>query len=427
MAGILLLSVPHLSASAGQKTFTDAVSFYNTYGSGQIIYSEGAFFYSSRGKAGDPKGIRYGVLGQKFTMEMDDGRQYATDIALDDGSGLGSCRRISYVKKDGYYYSLYQVSYDRIFERFRSLYPDTDFKRLMYNHRIRFQIDFYLCLVIDGKDQGLVKELDHGKSEFTGTVYHSADQILKAANWSESTRKALKNYFGIQLTVFQPSRWYVSYHKNDPAASGTMEKQEFTYGKDGKLESCAFSKIITVTLDPGEAFWKGEKLQPFYTMLKSSFQGWSLTEKGGITYGDCAGVRNLTDEHNGVINLYAVWSEEQYELPQMNSDQYIFLGWSREKTKVLPADTGEEEIQKLKLYEAGYCFIPEKDMQFHAVWKAKKYRVEFRTPQADANDISKGRSIRYGSRQIEMIRKLVEECGFAGARLNREIIRKGLT
>ena len=65
-----------------------------------------------------------------------------------DLSGSGSCRRISYVKKNGYYYSLYQISYDRIFKRLQSRYPGTDFGRMMYNHRIRFQIDFYLCLLL---------------------------------------------------------------------------------------------------------------------------------------------------------------------------------------------------------------------------------------------------------------------------------------
>lgn len=423
---MLLLSGPHLSASAAKQTFTDAVAFYDTYGSGQIVFSEGAFYYSSRGRAGDPKGIRYGVSGQKFTMEMENGKRYATEIALDDGSGNGSCRRISYVKKNGYYYSLYRVSYDRIFKRLQNRYPGTDFSRLMYNHRICFQIDFYLCLVIDGQDQGLIRELDNGRADFTGTVYKSLKQILEAADWSQSTRNALKNYFGIQLTVFQPSRWYASYHKNDAAAAGTMKKQAFTYGKAGKLSTCGYSKVITITLNPGNVSWKGEKLQPLYTMLKSSFQGWSLTKNGRKEYKNGAKVKNLTDKHGGVIHLYALWSETKYQLPQLNSDQYIFLGWSRKKTDILPADTGKAEIQKLKLYESGYNFVPEKDMKFYAVWKEKRYRVEFRTPQGDAESTGKIRSIRYGSRKIEQIRALVEDCGFAGRRLNRELIREGL-
>lgn len=424
--GILLLLMPHTSASASGQTFKDADVFYDTYGSGQIVFSDGAFYYSSRGKAGDPNGIRYGVSGQKFTMQMDGGKKYVIDIALDDGSGSGSCRRISYVKKNGYYYSLYQISYDRIFKRLQSRYPGTDFGRMMYNHKICFQIDFYLCLVIDGKDQGLIKELDNGQADFTGTVYRNLDQILKAAPWSQSTREALKDYYNIQLTVFQPSVWYISYHKNDPAASGTMEKQKFIYGNAGKLTKCRFSKIVTVTLNPGEVLWKGKKLQPVHTMLKSSFRGWGLTKKGPVIYSNGAEVKNLTDEHNGVISLYALWLDQTYELPEMSSDQYIFLGWSRKKMEVLPADTGEEEVRKLNLYESGSSLTPEKDMEFYAVWKEKKYRVEFRTPKEDEKGEGTAGRIRYGREQIEQIRKLVEKCGFAGALLNRELIREGL-
>lgn len=424
---MLFLLLPHMSAFAAGNTFSDAAAFYGTYGTGQIVFSEGAFYYASRGKAGDPKGIRYGVAGQKFTMEIDNGKKYVTGIALDDGSGTGSCRRISYVKKDGYYYSLYQVSYERLFERFRNRYPGTDFSSFMYNRQICFQVDFYLCLVLDGEDQGTVIELDGGRTAFEGTVYRNLNQILKAADWSQSTRDALKNYYGIQLKVFQPSTWYVSYHKNDPAASGSMRKQAFIYGTAGKLTSCGFSKVITVTLNPGDTAWKGKKLAPVYTMLKSSFKGWSLSANGKKKYGDCAKVKNLTDKHKGVIHLYALWSGKKYTFPKLNSDQYIFLGWSPKKMKVLSADTQKKEIEKLNLYRPGSSFIPEKDTVMYAVWKAKRYRVEFRTPQTGAKDSETIRSIRYGNRQIRLIRELIEAYGFAGARLNREIIRRGLT
>ena len=424
---MFFLWLPHTSAFAAAHTFSNAAAFYNTYGTGQIVFSDGAFYYSSRGKAGDPKGIRYGVAGQKFAMEMDGGKRYVTGIALDDGSGTGSCRRISYVKKDGYYYSLYQVSYDRLFERFRSRYPGTDFSSLMYNRRIRYQVDFYLCLVLNGTDQGTVTELDNGEVVFRGNVYQNPDQILKAADWSGSTRKALKNYFGIQLKVFQPSRWYVSYHKNDPAAGGSMKKQAFTYGKAGKLISCGFSRVITVKLEPGDTAWKGKKLKPVSTMLKSSFRGWSLSADGKKKYGDCAKVKNLTDQHNGIIHLYALWSPQKYTLPELNSDQYVFLGWSRKEVKILPADTDINTIGKLSILAPGKRFIPEKDTVLYAVWKVKKYRVEFRTPKTGAGDSKTIRSIRYGRTRILLIRELIERCEFAGARLNREIIRKGLT
>ena len=159
--GMLFFLFP-LSVYAADQTFRDAVTFYDKYGSGQIVFYDGSFYYASRGKEGNIRGTRYGVAGQKFTVELEDGKKYVTEIALDDGSGEGSCRRISYIKKEGYCYSLYQVSYDRIFKRLQNKYPGTDFGWLMYNRKIYLQIDFYLCLVLDGKDKGIVKELDNG-------------------------------------------------------------------------------------------------------------------------------------------------------------------------------------------------------------------------------------------------------------------------
>lgn len=421
-----MLCFPHTGVYAADQTFTDAVAFYDTYGSGQIVFSDGAFYYSSRGKEGNPKGTRYGVAGQRFTVEAEGDRRYVTEIALDDGSGSGSCKRISYIKKDGYCYSLYQVAYDRIFRRLRSKYSGTDFEQMMYNHQICFQIDFYLCLVLDGEDQGVVNELDNGRVTFTGTVYQSLDQILKAADWSEETKKALKNYYGIQLRIYQPSTWYVSYHKNDPAASGTMNRQTFTYGTAEKLSPCSFSKVITVTLDPGEGIWKGEKPEQVHTMLKSRFLGWSLKPKGVKQYSDAAKVKNLTDKHEETIHMYALWSQEHMKLPGMNCDGYEFLGWSPDKLPVLPADTGKEDIEKLKLYEEGSNYSPEKNTVLYAVWKQMRYKVQFQTPQDGRENQETTRNFKYGREEIRKIRELIADYGFAGFQLNQAIIRSGL-
>lgn len=410
-------------AYAADRTYTDAVAFYDTYGSGKIVFSDGAFYYSSKGKEGNPKGIRYGVAGQKFTLEPEGKKPYITEIALDDGSGAGSCKRISYVKKDGYYYSLYQVSYDRILKRLQSRYPGTDFSRLMYNRRICFQIDFYLCLVRDGEDQGTVNELDNGCTSFDGTVYRSLDQILKAADWSEETQEALKNYYGIQMTVFQSSTWYISYHKNDRAASGSMDRQSFTYGTSQKLAPCRFSRVITVTLDPGDVSWKGEAAEAMHIMLKSRFLGWSLKPDGKKTYTDQAKVRNLTDRHKETIHLYALWSDETIRFPRMNSDTYEFLGWSLDQTEVLPADTGEDKIGKLELYKEGSSYMPDQDTVFYAVWKWKKYRVRFQTPESYEDQTAE--RFYYGREDIRKIRELIAESGFAGFQLNQAIIRGG--
>lgn len=426
LAGGCFFWASHLPVYAAGQTFQDAIAFYDTYGSGKIVFSDGAFYYSSRGKQGDPRGIRYGVAGQKFTMELEGKKRYVTEIALDGVSGEGSCKRISYVKKDGYYYSLYQVSYDRIFKRLQKKYPNVDFGRLIYNHQICFQIDFYLCLVIDGKEQGIMQEQENGRVTMTGTVYQNLDQILKAADWSEETRNALKNYYGIQLKVYQPSIWYISYHKNDRTAVGTMQRQEFTYGKAENLDSCTYSRVITVTLEPGQVTWKGERLTPIYTMLKSRFLGWSLEPAGKKQYNNEAQVKNLSDQHEDVIHMYALWSQVQMKFPEITSDEYEFLGWSRVKQEIFPSDAGEKEIMEQNFYTAGNSCKPDRDVTFYAVWKYKRYKVQFQTPESGGKVSGPIRYFAYDQEQILKIRKLITACGFAGFRLNQEIIGSGL-
>lgn len=406
---------------ASEPILTDAVSFYTTYGSGRLVFSDGAFYYSSRGKEGNPNGIRYGVLGQKFTMEIDSGKQYTIGVALESGSNKGSCQRISYVKEDGYYYSLYRVSYDRIFKRMQNRYPDTDFSSLMYNHKICLQVDFLLCLVIDGQDQGKVEELDNGQIRMSGSVCRNLVQILDAADWSQETREALENYYEIQMHIEQPSTWYVSYLKNHKAASGSMKKQAFTYGKAENLEKCSFQKVISVTCDPGDGTWKGEKLESFHMLLKSRFLGWSLTAGGKKKYQDQEQVKNLSDRQGEVIRLYALWSEEQMVFPDCNRDDCEFLGWSTVQQEPLSGERGGTEIPEGKLYQPGDRYTPGKDVTFYAVWKWKRYQVQFRQPDRDLK-ISEGQVYYYEKADVQEIRRLVEAYGFAGNRLNRALI-----
>lgn len=421
LLGGVLTWIAGNGAFAYGNIYTDAVAFYDSYGSGKLVFSDGAFYYSSRGKEGNPKGIRYGVLGQQFMMKMDNGKSYTIEIALESDSEQGSCKRVSYVKKDGYYYSLYCVSYDKIFQRMQSRYPDVDFDRLMYNRKICFQIDFLLSLVIDGKDQGNVKELENGRTRMNGIVYQNLEQIRNAADWSQETREALENYYEIQMDIYQPSTWYISFDKNHKAAVGSMDKQVFTYGNEEKLTKCSFQKVITVTLDPGDGTWRGESLHPFHTLLKSQFLGWSLTTSGKMKYKDQEQVKNLSWEQGAVIRLYALWSEKQMIFPDCQRDDCEFLGWSTEKYDILPAESSEKDVEKEKLYIPGDSYIPARDSIFYAVWKWKRYQVQFRQPEEDLK-ASKVDIHYYNEADVQEIRRLIESCGFAGSQLNKMLI-----
>lgn len=403
--------------------FTNAVSFYQEYGSGKIVFSDGAFYYASRGKAGNPEGIRYGVLGQKFAMTMKDEKTYAIGIALETSTNPGSCKRISYVKKGGYYYSLYKVSYDRILQRMQARYPKVEFEKLMYNQKIQCEIDFYLCLVKDGEDQGTLLELNNGRVQLGGKVYQKAEQIQKAANWSSETKEALEHYYGIWMEIKQPSSWFVVYQKNDNAASGTMKKQEFVYGKSQKLTKCSFQRVITVYMNPGDVTWQGRTQESVTTLLKSKFLGWSLEKNTSVIYKDQQNVKNLSDRQGAVINLYAHWSEESMILPNMQADQMEFLGWSTQKQSVLSADSKDEELQKLKLYPAESSFTPTENTTLYAVWKWKKYKVQFQTPK-DRGDGTETKKYYYNKEEIQQIREWIVSCGFVGRCFNEMVSRR---
>ncbi|MDO5409020.1 MAG: hypothetical protein Q4F21_01030 [Lachnospiraceae bacterium] len=418
------LGLTAVTVQAEGKTFSDAVTFYEKYGNRRMVFEEGAFYYASRGKSGNPSGIRYGVEGQKFTMKLETGRNYEVGIALDDGSGIGSCRRISYVQKDSYYYSLYQVSYDSLFKRLQKKYPDMDFKALMYNHQICFQIDFYLCLVKDSESQGIVIEKKDGTVCFKGTIYESPEQILAAASWSKETKEALPHYYGIELKIYQPSNWYAVYHKNSDSASGSMKKQEFLYDTRERLNPCRFQNIITVCFEPGGGSFRGEKLKPVYTMIKNHFLGWSMTAGGKRKYRDQQEVWKLSDRHGTEIDFYALWSHEKVTFPEISRDDCEFLGWSKVKQEVLGADSSQAETDKLRCWKPGSSYVPEKDVTFYAVWKQKRYQVQFLNPDQHSDAQKVVWKYQYNKEAIGIIRELIKNCRFAGIHLNAELIRR---
>lgn len=43
-----------------------------------------------------------------------------------------------------------------------------------------------------------------------------------------------------------------------------------------------------------------------------TFAGWSTTATGSVEYTDGQNVKNLTDEQNGEVTLYAVWTANLY-------------------------------------------------------------------------------------------------------------------
>ena len=358
------------------------------------------------------------MAGQKFTFRTGK-KTFLADIALEGEGHAGSCRRISYQKKGGYCYSLYQVSYENLFRRWKARYPLENFEQLLYNRKVHFQVDFYLTLVIDGQDQGWIHEEKDGSCRKEGKIYQSAEEIEKAAAWSPETRKAFSAYYKIQLDVYQPSNWFISYRKNDSAAEGTMERQEFTYGVEQRLLPCSFKRRFYVKLQSQELLPDGRTdCVVRRKMLTGDFLGWSLTAGGRWKYRDRQKVKNLTSVHREQIILYAQWSRVFFTFPDMSREDFEFLGWSSRPVSASEREEGTEKPEFL----AGEQIEITGNQTFYAVWKRKQYKVRFRVPEGE----TWLKCETYSPDQIKKIKEMWSSCGFAGSLLNEALIKKGL-
>lgn len=88
---------------------------------------------------------------------------------------------------------------------------------------------------------------------------------------------------GVSACTATANKYTVAFNPN--GGEGTMNSQEFTYGKTQSLTKNTFT----------------------YEGL--NFQGWATSATGAKVYDDAASVSNLTTENNGIFELYAVWGD----------------------------------------------------------------------------------------------------------------------
>ncbi|MBU5359615.1 InlB B-repeat-containing protein [Enterococcus raffinosus] len=90
---------------------------------------------------------------------------------------------------------------------------------------------------------------------------------------------------GLTLVAkWEANSYKVSFDNN--GGTGTMTNQNFKYDTVQNLKANTFTK---------DGY---------------SFQGWSKTKTGAYAYLDSASVKNLTDEQDGTVTLYAVWKAD---------------------------------------------------------------------------------------------------------------------
>lgn len=92
------------------------------------------------------------------------------------------------------------------------------------------------------------------------------------------------------VALWAPNVYAVTFDKNNDAATGSMNRMNFSYDVEKELTKNAF-------------------VVPYY-----SFAGWATQKGGCVVYGDGESVKNLTDNYGETVTLYAVWKPVEYTI-----------------------------------------------------------------------------------------------------------------
>ncbi len=109
----------------------------------------------------------------------------------------------------------------------------------------------------------------------TSVAFTNGEDVVSTNLWMEADET------NVLYAVWQPNSYTVVFNPN--GGTGSMDDQAFYY-------------------DQAQALTKYD----FISNLE--FRGWATNQEGGVVFDDQATVSNLTAEANGVVTLYAVWS-----------------------------------------------------------------------------------------------------------------------
>ena len=172
--------------------------------------------------------------------------------------------------------------------------------------------------------------------------------------------------------IWQANKYSVSFKPAAAGVSGTMEDQQFEYGKEEPLTANAFRRI------------------------GYSFKGWSVSDMSEtIAFTDKQSVKNLVERRNGVLPLYAVWEPLHYNiafdsnggtgimqaveasygttlfLPKnsFTRDGYSFKAWNEKSDGTGQSFKNGEGVKNLLVTDGTYTL--------YAQWEEAKYNILF--------------------------------------------------
>lgn len=200
-----------------------------------------------------------------------------------------------------------------------------------------------------------------------GTAYEDGAEILNLAEKPGETVTLYAQWSGVGYTV--------AFDGNGGAVGdgGTMSDQEFTFGVAQRLS-------------------KNEYVREGYV-----FAGWNSQKNGGgEVFADREKVKNLTDEPDGLVTLYAIWGKVAYTVEfyanggegAMYPVEYIYgSGESLPKSKYTregytfdhwctkPDDSGDKYVDESD--GSTLTSLTDVTVALYAIWKPNTYSVRF--------------------------------------------------
>lgn len=221
---------------------------------------------------------------------------------------------------------------------------------------------------------------------YTKTGYHflgwSKTSTAEAGELDDRNNvKNLTENEGSKVTLYAvwgANTYTVAFHANGGTGS-PMAEQSFTYD------------------EAAQALSKNQ-----YTRTGYTFKGWTLTDTATeAKYADQAKVRNLVVTQDGVLDLYAVWTAQNYTVSfDANGGNMMTDSTSKEVTYgstygTLPAATriGYDFAGWYTAKEDGTAIIADNtvnitgDTTLYAHWTAKNFKVSFDTNQGSGSSI----------------------------------------
>ena len=225
----------------------------------------------------------------------------------------------------------------------------------------------YVDQIKEGARAGEVLNRTTEKKEYSSTVKgtdlgldHTPNAYYEGYYYDTFTSTVVKEQDTVVYRYFKPIKYTVILDGNGGEDDAMITRYDTEYDKEVTLKKNRFKKTSTLTLHENLGA-QSEEINEL--SVKQRFLGWSLEKNGTVRFTDSDTIKNLTNK-NEDVTLYAVWSEEEVQLPVLSArGGYRFLGWAKD------ASSGSGMLQ----------MTIQDSIPLYAIWEKElvKYHVEY--------------------------------------------------